>query len=150
RSLIVSPLPLKAYPSNAQHDQLNKSETNQQHRKRHGIVFEPMPIIGKHHVHPYSNAWALKDGCGDSQGEDEATVLLINNLPHACFRRISPQRFWFRGLWRKPGQRFAVCGGNPAWQILQQNDCRLVAGGNAARSSRSNALSLSTTSPRAV
>jgi hypothetical protein len=24
----------------------------------------------------------------------------------------------FRGLWRKPGQRFAVCGGNPAWQLL--------------------------------
>jgi hypothetical protein len=22
--------------------------------------------------------------------------------------------FWFRGLWRKPGQRFAVCGENPA------------------------------------
>jgi hypothetical protein len=39
------------------------------------------------------------------------------HLPHACFRRISPQRFWFRGLWRKPGQRFAVCGGNPAWQV---------------------------------
>src|SRR5262249_5582932 len=25
------------------------------------------------------------------------------------FRR---KGFWFRGLWRKPGQRFAVCGGN--------------------------------------
>jgi hypothetical protein len=42
--------------SNAQNDQLNKSDTDQQHCKRHGIVFEPMPIIGKHHVHPYSNA----------------------------------------------------------------------------------------------
>jgi len=44
------------------------------------------------------------------------------DLPHTCFRRISPQRFWFRGLWQKPGQRFAVCGGNPAWQILQKHD----------------------------
>jgi hypothetical protein len=27
-----------------------------------------MPIIGKHHIHPYSNAWALKDGCGGASG----------------------------------------------------------------------------------
>src|SRR5438876_9644823 len=32
----------------------------------------------------------------------------------STFRR---KDFWFRGLWRKPGQRFAVCGGNPAWQL---------------------------------
>src|SRR6516164_3899084 len=25
----------------------------------------------------------------------------------------------FRGLRRKPGQRFAVCGGNTTWQMLQ-------------------------------
>ena len=43
------------FSSNAQHDQLNKSDADQQHRKCHGIVFEPLPIIGKHHVHPYSN-----------------------------------------------------------------------------------------------
>jgi hypothetical protein len=36
------------------------------------------------------------------------------HLPHAYFRRISPQSFWFRGLWQKPGQRFTVCGGNRA------------------------------------
>jgi hypothetical protein len=27
-----------------------------------------------------------------------------------------PQSFWFRGLWQKPGQRFPLCGGNPASQ----------------------------------
>src|SRR6266446_2199221 len=43
--------------SNAQHDQLNQSDTDEQHRKRHGIVFEPMPIIVKHLVHPYANAF---------------------------------------------------------------------------------------------
>ena len=115
RSLIVSPLPLKAYPSNAQHDQLNKSETDQQHRKRHGIVFEPMPIIGKHHVHPYSKRLGFQRRLrGDSQGEDEATVLLINIYRMPASGVFRPQRFWFRGLWRKPGQRFAVCGRNPA------------------------------------
>src|SRR5215469_17129495 len=30
----------------------------------------------------------------------------------------------FRGLRRKPGQRFAVCGGNPTWQILQARSRR--------------------------
>jgi hypothetical protein len=39
--------------SNAQHDQLNQSDADEQHRKRDHIVFEPMPIIAKHHVHPY-------------------------------------------------------------------------------------------------
>jgi hypothetical protein len=75
-----------------------------------------MPIIGKHHIHPYSNAWALKDGCGGPQGEDEATVLLINTYRTPVSGVFRRKDFWFRGLWRKPGQRFAVCGGNPAWQ----------------------------------
>ena len=55
-----------------------------------------MPIVVKHPVHPYSNAFA--------------TVLLINfyRTPvSGVFRRNA---FWFRGLWRKPGQRFAICG----------------------------------------
>jgi hypothetical protein len=30
-----------------------------------------------------------------------------------------PQSFWFRGLWQKPGQRFPLCGGNPASQDLR-------------------------------
>jgi hypothetical protein len=30
-----------------------------------------------------------------------------------------PQSFWFRGLWQKPGQRFPLCGGNPASQIFE-------------------------------
>ena len=33
------------------------------------------------------------------------------------FRRNA---FWFRGLWRKPGQHFAVRGKNPAGQFLQE------------------------------
>jgi hypothetical protein len=33
---------------------------------------------------------------------------LLNNI----YR--TPVSGVFRGLWRKPGQRFAVCGGNPA------------------------------------
>jgi hypothetical protein len=89
--------------SNAQHDQLNQSDADEQHRKRHHIVFEPMPIIAKHHVHPYANAFDNR--------------LVHQHLPHARFRGISPQRFWFRGLRRKSGQRFAICGGNPAWPI---------------------------------
>jgi hypothetical protein len=32
------------------------------------------------------------------------------------FRRNA---FWFRDLWRKPGQHFAICGKNPAAQIVQ-------------------------------
>src|SRR5262249_31640924 len=80
-----------------------------------------MPIIGKHHVHPYSKRLGFQRRLrGDSQGEDEATVLLINIYRMPASGVFRPQRFWFRGLWRKPGQRFAVCGRNPAWQILQQ------------------------------
>ena len=36
----------------------NPTPTNS--RKRHGIVFEPMPIFGKHDVYPHSNTWGLK------------------------------------------------------------------------------------------
>jgi hypothetical protein len=57
-----------------------------------------MPI--KHHVHPYQNAFGNR--------------LIHQYLPHPRFRAISPQRFWFRGSWQKPGQHFAICGGNPA------------------------------------
>jgi hypothetical protein len=31
--------------SNAQHDQFDKSDTDQQHSKRHGIVFEPIVAV---------------------------------------------------------------------------------------------------------
>src|SRR6266851_5108038 len=86
--------------SNAQHDQLNQSDTDEQHRKRHGIVFEPMPII-VHLVHPYSNAFGNR--------------LVDQHPPHTCFRRISPQRFlvsrfvaktWpaFRSSWQESGR----------------------------------------------
>jgi hypothetical protein len=85
-----------------------------------------MPIIGKHNVHPYSNAVLFhSDHRRDLQPGRRARLpvsrtgnrLVDQHLLHACFRRTSPERFWFRGLWRKPGQRFAVCGRNPAWQI---------------------------------
>jgi hypothetical protein len=34
--------------SNAQHDQRYKSDADEQHYERDGVVFEPMPITGKH------------------------------------------------------------------------------------------------------
>src|SRR5262249_43743187 len=81
-----------------------------------------MPIIGKHHVHPYSNAWALKDGCGGASGGRLGNRLVNQHLPHACFRRISPQRFLvsrfvaktrpaFRSLWRGNGVAAAAAAG---------------------------------------
>jgi hypothetical protein len=42
-------------------------------------------------------------------------------LPRACFRRIAPRIFWFRGLWQKPGQRFAVCGRNSTKALEYRN-----------------------------
>src|SRR5215510_10858834 len=53
---------------------------------------------------------------GEPQGEDEATVSLIKTYRTPVSGVFRRKDFWFRGLWRKPGQRFAVCGGNPAWQ----------------------------------
>ena len=41
---------LRARLSNAQHDQRYKSDAREQHYERDGVVFEPMPITGKHHV----------------------------------------------------------------------------------------------------
>src|SRR5215510_4139798 len=89
------------------------------------FVFEPMPIIGKHHVHPYSNAWALKDGCGGASGGRLGNRLVNQHLPHACFRRISPQRFLVsrfvaktrpasRSLWRESGMA-AVASAERKW-----------------------------------
>jgi hypothetical protein len=91
-----------------------------------------MPIIGKHHVYPYSNSNAVLSMAINLQLGRRSRLplprtgnrLVYQHVPHACFRRTSPQRFWFRGLWRKPGQRFAVCGGNPAWQIPSSSDRR--------------------------
>ena len=91
----------------------------------HGIVFEPMPIIEKHHVHPYSTPFFSIAVIGRTSRRDANHALVLprtgnrlvdQHLPHVCFRRTSPQRFRFRGLWQKPGQRFAVCGGNPAFK----------------------------------
>jgi len=36
--------------SNAQHDQRYKSDADEQRYERDGVVFEPMPITGKHDV----------------------------------------------------------------------------------------------------
>ena len=54
-----------------------------------------------------------------------ATVLLIMYRTSVSgeFRRDG---FWFRGLWRKPGQRFAVCGRNPASTDIGGIFCTLV------------------------
>ena len=56
-----------------------------------------------------------KTVAGEPQGED-ATVLLINIYRTSVSGVFRRKDFWFRGLWRKPGQRFAVCGGNPAFK----------------------------------
>ncbi len=62
-----------------------------------------MPIIGKHHVHPYSNAWGLKDG---NRLVDSSTARLFQAYFAA---KILVSRFvaktWpaFRSLWRESG-----------------------------------------------
>ena len=38
--------------SNDQNNQSNESDTHQQHRERHGIIFQPIPITGRHDVQP--------------------------------------------------------------------------------------------------
>jgi hypothetical protein len=38
--------------SNAQYDQRYKSDADEQHYKRDRVVFEPMPITGKHWSQP--------------------------------------------------------------------------------------------------
>jgi hypothetical protein len=93
--------------SNAQHDQFNKANAGQQHRNRNEIIFEPMTMIGKHYIHPIRRR-SLPDA------DYCFRELMLQCLPHARFKRISPQGFRFRGLWQKAGQRFALCGGNPA------------------------------------
>ena len=40
--------------------------------------------------------------------------LLIKMYRTSVSGVFRPKSFWFRRLWQKPGQRFAVCGGNPA------------------------------------
>ena len=44
-------------------------------------------------------------------GPQKTATVLLNNIYRTPVSGI------FRGLWRKPGQRFAVCGGIPAWQM---------------------------------
>jgi hypothetical protein len=51
---------------------------------------------------------------------ERATVSLTKMYRTSVSGVFRRKDFWFRGLRRKPGQRFAVCGGNPAWQILGQ------------------------------
>src|SRR5215467_14415579 len=54
RHTLQNALALSSYgpTSNAQHDQRYKSDADEQHYERDGVVFEPMPITGKHDVHP--------------------------------------------------------------------------------------------------
>jgi hypothetical protein len=84
-----------------------------QHRKRYGIIFEPMPIIGKHYVHPGLS----KTVAGEPQRED-ATVFLINTYRtpvSGVFRRKDSgfavcAKTWlaFRSLWQESGIQVAV------------------------------------------
>src|SRR6516225_5654344 len=50
RHTLHNALALSSYgpTSNAQHDQRYKSDADEQHYERDGVVFEPMPITGKH------------------------------------------------------------------------------------------------------
>src|SRR5262245_24092374 len=54
RHTLQNALALSSYgpTSNAQYDQRYKSDADEQHYERDGVVFEPMPITGKHDVHP--------------------------------------------------------------------------------------------------
>jgi hypothetical protein len=71
--------------SNAQHDQLNQSDADEQHRKRHHIVFEPMPIIANITSIPIRTPLT--------------TVLLIN-----IYRTL------VSGVFRRKDFGFVVCG----------------------------------------
>jgi hypothetical protein len=46
--------------------------------------------------------------------------LLINIYLTPVSGRFRRKAFWFRGLWRNRGQRFAVCGRNPAHLTSQR------------------------------
>src|SRR5215831_4934207 len=79
-----------------------------------------MPIIGKHHVHPYRTPFFSIAVIGGTSRWDANHAV---PLPRPAFRttaRLFQAYFaakilvsWFVG---KPGQRFAVCGGNPAFK----------------------------------
>jgi hypothetical protein len=83
--------------SNAQHDQFNKPNAGQQRRKRDEIIFEPMPRIGKHHVHPCSTA-----------------VLFHKRLTASENLLINKYRTSVSVLFRPIDFGFAVCGKNLA------------------------------------
>jgi hypothetical protein len=57
------------------------------------IVIEPMPC---------------------EHGALPLTGLPTNVYPTPVSEQFRARAFWFRGLWQKRGQHFAVCGGNPA------------------------------------
>src|SRR5262249_23354534 len=96
----------------------------------HGIVFEPMPIIGKHHLHPYSNAVLFhSDHRRDLPLAPASRLTPPKNGNRCCastpparrFRadfaaRILVSRFvakpWpaFRALWRESGIQAGSCG----------------------------------------
>ena len=86
--------------SNAQHDQLNQSDADEQHCKRHHIVFEPMPIIAKHHVHPYSNAFDNPSCSSTSSAHSFQAYFAAKILVSWFAAKIWPA---FRDLWRESG-----------------------------------------------
>src|SRR5215813_2140613 len=57
------------------------------------------------------NRKASRPSLFECLGPQKTATVLLNNIYRTPVSGI------FRGLWRKPGQRFAVCGGIPAWQM---------------------------------
>ncbi len=47
--------------SNPQHDQFDNAQGDHEHRKRHAIVIEPIPIINTHGSFPHGVSRALDD-----------------------------------------------------------------------------------------
>src|SRR5215468_3581926 len=85
--------------SHAQHDQLDQSDADEQHRKRHHIVLEPMPIIAKHHVHPYSHAF--DNHCPSTSTARSFQGYFAAKILVSWFAaKIWPA---FRDLWRESG-----------------------------------------------
>jgi hypothetical protein len=68
--------------SNDQHEQLNKSDADQEHGERHGIVFKPMPTVGLLKLF-------LKDRRGHYPDFDPGQKWLVP-APAQKMRRLAP------------------------------------------------------------
>jgi hypothetical protein len=72
----ILPVKKRWAASNAQYDQRYKSDADEQHYERDGVVFEPMPITGKHHV----TATRI-----DQPPQPLRASILQNNRVNCCF-----------------------------------------------------------------